>query len=181
MKARTWNGWQKLRLERLDEGFGRTMDAAGRALVDRLRDAELGLERREKEKRVAIEAKSNAELVLNDSKRRLAEDVQPKRKEHEKQTQNERRRVRSDETNAQEKRRHARKEKNTFVETKKQWEYQKRALKQASDAAQLANEKLSLTKQTLREHAGTLRFAKEIVQRNTLETIGGGTKETHGE
>ena len=137
-----------------------TMDAR-RALVDRLRDAELGLERREKEKRVAIEAKSNAELVLNDSKRRLAEDVQPKRKEHEK------RRKTSEGEYEVMKRMHKKsedmreREKNTFVETKKQWEYQKRALKQASDAAQLANEKLSLTKQTLREHAKRLDLQKK--------------------
>ena len=101
------------------------MDAR-RALVDRLRDAELGLERREKEKRVAIEAKSNAELVLNDSKRRLAEDVQPKRKEHEK------RRKTSEGEYEVMKRMHKKsedmreREKNTFVETKKQWEYQKK-------------------------------------------------------
>ena len=60
-----------------------TMDTR-KALFDRLRDAELGLERREKEERTAVESKANAELVLNESKRRLTEDIQPKRLEHEK-------------------------------------------------------------------------------------------------
>ena len=55
-----------------------------KALFDRLRDAELGLERREKEKHAAVESKANAELVLSESKRRLTEDIQPKRLEHEK-------------------------------------------------------------------------------------------------
>lgn len=144
-----------------------------KALFDRLRDAELGLERREKEKRAAVESKANAELVLNESKRRLTEDIQPKRLEHEK------RRKTSEGECEKTKRMHTKSEdtremeKNKLKETKKQWEYQKRALKQASDVAHLANEKLSLTKQTLRDHAKRLEAQKE----SHIETLTQRSKE----
>ncbi|CAL6289145.1 unnamed protein product [Bathycoccus prasinos] len=144
-----------------------------KALFDRLRDAELGLERREKEKRAAVESKGNAELVLNESKRRLTEDIQPKRLEHEK------RRKTSEGECEKTKRMHTKSEdtremeKNKLKETKKQWEYQKRALKQASDVAHLANEKLSLTKQTLRDHAKRLEAQKE----SHIETLTQRSKE----
>ena len=138
-----------------------------KSLVNRLRDAELGLQRREKEKRAGVEAKTNVELVLNDSKRRLSEDIQPKRVELEK------RRKTSEGEYEKTKRMHTKSEdtremeKNRLKEAKKKWEYQRRALKQASDVAQLANEKLSLTKQTLRDQATRLEAQKES-HRETL-------------
>lgn len=131
-------------------------------LVDRLLEAENGLEKREREKRRAREEQSNAEQIMNESKRSMNEEIQPKRREFEKRRkfeENEYEKAKRVLAKAEDTREI---EKNKLKETKRKREYQKRALKQASDSSKIAREKLALQKRALEDDLKFLEQQKMV-------------------
>ena len=92
---------------------------------------------------------------MSESKRRLSDDIQPVLRECEK-------RRKSVETEHEKMKRLHAIEKNKLKESKRQREYQKRSLKQASDVAKIAEEKLEYATQTLEENLKRLESQKNL-------------------